>query len=320
MAVRGGTGLSRQFDVLVAGDLFVDLILGGFTEWPGAGTEVFAKEYRRDVGGGAAITACGLARLGSDASVLSVVGHDTGNWVTERLAEFGVDTSELRFHDTEPTAFSVGVSTAQDRTFLTYQGANRRFPEVLAETAKSGGLRRTRHIHLGWAPPLETAAGLMAAIRANGCTISLDTGWHEAWLADEQAMERLREVDIFVPNELEALRMTGEQDPERSLRAYETAGARRVVLKLGATGAAMLWDGEIFHAEPCRVTPVDTIGAGDAFDAGFLHYWLRGEAPPTCLQAANICGALSTEAYGGVAGFPDAARVQELLKDSLCEK
>lgn len=309
--------MTRTFDAIVAGDLFVDLILGGFTEWPGPGTEVFAKDYRRDVGGGAAITACGLAKLGSHTGVLSVVGNDTGAWVAERLHSFGVQTSELRFHATEPTAFSVAVSTAQDRTFLTYQGANRSFPEVLAEAATAGGLRKTRHVHLGWAPPLETAQALFVAIRANGCTVSLDTGWHEAWLSDARAMDLLRDVDIFFPNEVEALRMTGHADPEACLRAFRQAGARRVVLKLGPRGGAMLWDGEILQAAPCVVTPVDTIGAGDSFDAGFLHYWLRGEAPLTCLKAANICGALSTEAYGGVAGFPDAAKVAAILKEIL---
>ncbi len=319
MAVCGGGGDALKLDVVVAGDLFVDLILGGFAEWPGAGTEVFAKDYRRDVGGGAAITACGLARLGSRAAVLSVVGRDTGDWVAERLGSFGVDTSELLFHETEPTAFSVGVSTAQDRTFLTYQGANRDFPRVLAETAAAGGFRQIRHVHLGWAPPLETAAALLAEIRGNGCTVSLDTGWHETWLGDERAMRLLPEIDIFFPNEVEALRMTGHEDPDRCLRSFEAAGARRVALKLGAKGAALLWDGETFQVPPCRVTPVDTIGAGDSFDAGFLHYWLRGESPETCLRAASICGALSTEAYGGVEGFPPPAKVEALLKN-LCEK
>ncbi len=309
--------MTRPFDAIVAGDLFVDLILGGFTEWPGPGTEVFAKDYRRDVGGGAAITACGLARLGSNTGVFSVVGNDTGAWVAERLQSFGVQTSELRFHATEPTAFSVAVSTAQDRTFLTYQGANRKFPEVLAETANAGGLQKTRHLHLGWAPPLETATALLAAIRGNGCTVSLDTGWHEAWLSDARAMDLLRDVDIFFPNEVEALRMTGHADPKACLLAFQQAGARRVVLKLGHRGAVMLWDGEILEAEPWAVNPIDTIGAGDSFDAGFLHYWLRGEAPLTCLNAANVCGALSTEAYGGVAGFPDAAKVKAILKEIL---
>jgi sugar/nucleoside kinase (ribokinase family) len=308
-------------DVVVAGDIFVDHILGGFTAWPGPGTEVFAKEYRREVGGGAAITACGLARLGSRTSVLSVVGRDTGAWVSERLAQFGVDTSGLYFDETAPTAVSVAVSIAGDRTFLTYQGANRRFPDVLGDAAKHGKLAGVRHLHLGWAPHLGSATAgdraleLLAALRNNGCTMSMDTGWHEAWLTDSRAMAILRQIDLFFPNEAEGARMTGERGTEAILRAFERAGVRRVALKLGMDGAALLWDGEIVQVAPHVVQAVDTTGAGDCFNAGFLHYWLRGESPVSCLRAANFCGAACTQGYGGIETFPEAATV-----DAICGK
>jgi sugar/nucleoside kinase (ribokinase family) len=311
MAFCTGGG-NRLTDVITAGEIFVDLILGGFNSWPGPGTEVFAREYRREVGGGAAITACGLARLGSNTSVMSVVGRDMGAWVAERLTGFGVDTKELHFDEAEPTAITVAVSMAQDRTFLTYEGANRRFPDLLADAAKYRKLVRARHLHLGWVPPLDTAFELMAELRDNGCTISMDTGWHAAWLADRRAMELLRQVDLFFPNEAEGARMTGECDAERILRAYEKAGIARVALKLGGDGAALLWDGKILRVAAHAVQAVDTTGAGDCFDAGFLHYWLRGENPMKCLRAANICGAISTQGYGGIERFPEAVTVEAI--------
>jgi sugar/nucleoside kinase (ribokinase family) len=309
-AVRGGGLQERTLDVVVAGDLFVDLIMSGFPSWPLPGTESFAAAFQRDLGGGAAITACGLARLGSRTGVMSVVGNDHGQWVAERLNSFGVITSQLRFDPVEPTAVSVAITTPEDRTFLTYHGANRSFPGALAAAAASGELTHTRHVHLGCAPDLSHAAALLQAIQANGCTVSLDTGWHRDWLADPRAMELLRFTGIFFPNEVEARRMTGETTPGRILRAFEAAGAGRVALKLGAAGAALLWDGEILRVEPCSVTPVDTIGAGDSFDAGFLHYWLHGASPLTCLRAGNFCGAASTEGYGGLSAFPDIDRIQ----------
>ena len=250
---------------------------------------------------------------------MGVVGRDHGEWLAARLRHFGVITSELVFDPVEPTAFSVAITTQEDRTFLTYQGSNRHFPRVLADAAAAGGLAQARHVHLGWAPPLDTALELLTAIRTNACSVSLDTGWHEDWLADSRAMDLLPSIDLFFPNDVEAQRMTGETDPERSLRRFEAAGARRVALKLGAEGAALLWDGEIFRAKAHPVNPVDTIGAGDSFDAGFLHYWLRGASPLTCLRAAAFCGAASTETYGGIEGFPDAARVENVINDS-CEK
>jgi sugar/nucleoside kinase (ribokinase family) len=119
---------------------------------------------------------------------------------------------------------------------------------------------------------------------------------------------------------VEAQAVTGEREPAEILRWFKAVGLARAALKLGPRGGALLWDGEIHFAAPPRVTPVDTTGAGDCFDAGFLHSWLRGDPPEMCLRAGNICGALSTEAYGGVAGVPDAARFNRLLKDSSCEK
>jgi len=126
----------------------------------------------------------------------------------------------------------------------------------------------------------------------------------------------LPSIDIFFPNEAEARRMTAESDCVRVLHSLAAAGARRVVLKLGADGAAMLWDGEILDVKPHRVTPIDTTGAGDCFNAGFLHYWLSGASPMTCLRAANFCGAVSTEAHGGIDAFPAAERVRLELKNS----
>jgi ribokinase len=302
-------------DIIVAGDLFIDLIMSGFDAWPKPGTEAFAAKFHRDVGGGAAISACGLARLGSSTAVLGTLGQDNGVWFVDRLKSFGVITSLLRFDPMEPTAVTVAVSTPEDRSFLTYRGANRHFPEMLAEAASSGQFADARHVHLTCAPDLDTAADLLTAIRAQGCSLSLDVGWHEDWLADPRAIALLPMLDIFFPNEVEARRMTGEPSPEKILHKLASQGARHVALKLGPDGVAVLMAGEILRAGPYPVSPIDTTGAGDCFNAAFLHFWLSGASPQTCLQAANFCGAASTEAYGGVDGFPAPERVKlELSK------
>jgi sugar/nucleoside kinase (ribokinase family) len=313
MAIRMSVE-SRSLDILVGGDLFVDLIMTGFNAWPHPGTEAFAQEFHREVGGGAAIAACGLARLGSRVALLGMAGND-GDWFVARLNHLGVITSRLSFDCEEPTGVSVAISTMGERTFLTYNGPNVRFPQVLAAEAASGGLADVRHFHLNWAPDLETAADLFTAIRRQGCSVSLDVGWHEDWLADPRSLSLLPLIDIFFPNEVEASRMTGERDPAKMLRRMESAGARRVALKLGADGAALLCDGDILQIEARPVTAIDATGAGDCFNAGFLHFWLRGESPLTCLRAGNFCGGASTEQAGGVRGFPDPERVKlELVK------
>lgn len=303
-------GSVKPFDVIVAGELFVDLIMSGFDFWPQPGREAFASEFHREIGGGAAITACGLAKLGSRTSVLGIVGLDNGAWIIEQLQASGVETSDIRFHPTEPTAFTVAATMPRDRAFLTYAGANRGFPAMLMEA----GTALARHVHLACAPNLDTAEALLQAIHSDGSTVSLDVGWHEDWLTDPRAIALLPFIDVFFPNEAEAARMTGDADASGCLRALKKAGAKCVPLKLGSRGSAVLQEGEIVFVDAPRVTAVDTTGAGDCFDAGFLHAWMNGQPLASCLQLANVCGALSTEAYGGIAGFPDWERIHS------CEK
>ena len=311
--------LDKAWDVVVAGELYTDLIMSGFDFWPQPGREAFAKEFHREIGGGAAITACGLAKLGTRAALLGLVGVD-GDWLLDHLQRSRVDTSQIQTNPAEPTAFTVAVTAPGDRAFLTYPGANRGFPAALAEAAAGKLLTGARHVHLAFAPELETASALFLAIRGNGCTLSLDVGWHEDWLADPRALDALRWIDIFFPNEIEAARLTGETDPEPCLKKLAAAGMKRVALKLGPRGAALLWDGKILFDAPPEVTPVDTTGAGDCFDAGLLHTWLKGASPEKLLRAGNICGACSTEAYGGISGFPSAARLGRELKANPCEE
>ncbi|HEY2017474.1 MAG TPA: carbohydrate kinase family protein [Bryobacteraceae bacterium] len=307
-----------SLDVLAAGELYVDLVMSGFDFWPQPGQEAFAREFRREIGGGAAITACGLAALGRRTGVFGIVGGDHHAWITGRFQERGVETDRIAIDAAEPTAFTVAVSAPQDRAFFTYLGANRGLPQAL--TAAARGPLEAHHVHLALAPDWETARALFDAIHANGATVSLDAGWHEGWLADPRAVETISKLDIFFPNETEAARMTGETDPERMLRRFAEAGARCVAVKLGAAGAALLRDSEIYFEKPPAVTPCDTTGAGDCFDAGFLDAWMRGESAQVCLRTANICGALSCEAYGGIDGFPSSARLAQELEKLACKR
>jgi ribokinase len=302
-----------RFDVLVAGDLFLDLVMSGFGSWPCPGEEAFAKKFYKEVGGGAAITACGLSKLGLHTGVLGSVGGDDGQWMLDRLQTLGVDTSRIRQSSTEPTAVTVSVSTALDRTFLTYSGANRELPEILRNLPSVAASSQVRHVHLAHAIDLETAQASFKAITDKGQSLSLDVGWHPEWFADSRGIAALTEVDIFFPNEREAALITGEAEPERILRALERIGLKRIALKLGAQGAALLWDGEIAFQQAGAIEPVDTTGAGDCFDAGFLYAWLRGMDPKLCLRAGAACGEMSARTLGGLAGFPTKEELEGIL-------
>ena len=301
----------ERLDVLVAGDLFVDLVMSGFAAWPPSpGQEVFAERFYKEAGGGASITACGLAKLGVNAGVLGVVGEVEGQWVLDRLRSNHVNTSLIGQSAQEPTAVTVSVSSASERTFLTYMGANRELPAMLQRCASRGEFAKARHVHLASAPEPAKAANLFQAIAEQGCSLSVDVGWHPAWLSDARSKEALQKVDLFMPNEREAALMTGETEPRPILDTFRKMGMKRVALKLGSLGSALLYDGEILFCAPVPVQAVDATGAGDCFDAGFLFAWLRGDNPESCLKAATVCGALSTRSMGGIAGFPTAAELE----------
>jgi sugar/nucleoside kinase (ribokinase family) len=110
---------------------------------------------------------------------------------------------------------------------------------------------------------------------------------------------------VFFPNEREAEWISGEEGTHKVLRSLRDKGLRGVGLKLGGRGAALLWRRRELLADPFPVETLDTTGAGDCFNAGFIYAWLRGEKAQRCLEIANICGALSTRALGGIESFPN---------------
>jgi sugar/nucleoside kinase (ribokinase family) len=311
----GMTDGPASVDFLVAGDLFVDLVMSGFPSWPpAAGEEIFAERFCREIGGGAAITACGLARLGAKAGVVGMVGKTDGQWLVEKLELAGVDISAIQQSSSEPTAITVSVSSTMDRTFLTYMGANRELPARLRQWSSGSELVKVRHVHLACAPDPAEATKLFRELKAEGATVSVDVGWHPRWLADARCKAALREVDVFLPNEREASLMTGETEPRRILEAFQEMGVSTVALKLGTRGAALLSDAKITLCAPLKVESVDSTGAGDCFDAGFLFAWLRGDDSRRCLKAGTICGALSTRSLGGITGFPTTSELNTQME------
>jgi sugar/nucleoside kinase (ribokinase family) len=297
--------------VVVIGELFVDEILSDFQALPKLGEEAFARRFHREVGGGAAITACALARLGVSVLILGVVGKTDGRWVHDRLTAAGVDCSAIAYHADEPTGLTVSVSTREDRAFFTYYGANRGLRQLLNSPETLRAVRRARHVHFACSPDAELDAGLFAAIDRRRCRISIDVQSHISWLTRPESLTILRNCDIFFPNEREAEWISAETGVHRILRFFKENGIRGVGLKLGGNGAALLWRKREFLTDAFPVETIDTTGAGDSFDAGFIYGWLNREKPQTCLQIANICGALSTRALGGVQAFPTVEELRD---------
>jgi ribokinase len=303
--------LTKAGNVVIVGEFFIDEILSEFHALPKLGEESFARKFRREVGGGAAITACALARLGVPVAVIGIVGRQDGSWVTKRLTSCGVDAAAIELHPGEPTGLTVSVSTREDRAFFSYYGANERLPQMLRKRAARALMSKSRLVHFACAPDSQLDAPLLQALRKRGCKISLDVQSHMSWLTKPDNLSILRQCDMFFPNEREAEWTSGEIGTHQILHALRDKGLRGVGLKLGGKGAALLWRRREFLSDPYSVETVDTTGAGDGFNAGFIFAWLRGDPPQRCLEIANICGALSTRDLGGIEAFPNVQELEE---------
>jgi sugar/nucleoside kinase (ribokinase family) len=119
-------------------------------------------------------------------------------------------------------------------------------------------------------------------------------------------------VDLFFPNETELRGITGCEDPIAGLMSLKDTGAT-VVAKLGALGSIVLENGHPLRVRSFRMDAIDTTGAGDSFNAGFLHAWLRKAGLLDALTWGAACGALSTLGYGGTASQPRSDEVASFL-------
>jgi ribokinase len=294
--------------VLVAGDLNVDLILGGDVRPRFGQVEQLLDSAELRLGSSAGIMASGLARLGVSTSLVAVVGRDTfGDFCIRQLADAGIDVSRIRSHPTAPTGLSVILSEPQDRAILTAVGAiaDLTAAEVLSASAGHD------HVHVASLYLLDRLAPelprLFAELHSRGITTSVDTNWDpdERWHHLEDALPF---ADLFFPNVAElrgvasAIKLSAADDKQLS-RLVAQRGTR-VVVKDGARGGwSAAPDGSIVQVMAVPTTVVDSTGAGDSFDAGYLAAWLRDESDSReLLRWAVAAGSLSVRAAGGTSG------------------
>ncbi len=295
-------------------------------------TETLVERGTLTVGGSSAIMACGAARLGLRVAFVGVVGDDAaGRFMLDELTTRGVDVAAcivLPRRATGLTVHLVRPGAMRDRAMLTSLGC---VGELTAAMVPGALVERARHLHVGsfyllpkLAPGL---AGLFAEARRAGLTTSLDTqgDWEGRWQGGLR--ETLAETDIYLPNEDEARAVAaslgglpeasasaGDEDLAEVLEALAALGPRPIA-KCGARGAVAFSDGAVVRAAALPVAPVDTIGAGDSFDAGFVYGHLQGWPVSRSLAFAAACGSLSTRASGGVDAQPDAAAALAALAD-----
>ncbi|HUG53766.1 MAG TPA: carbohydrate kinase family protein [Vicinamibacteria bacterium] len=299
--------------VLCAGEINVDLVLQGYSEFPVPGKEVLVRDAELVLGSATAIMAMGLARLGTPVAFVGRVGDDLwGRYCLDDMARRNIDLSRVLRGGGLKTGITVSITHPGDRALVTYLGA---ISALTAADIPDAALAGLDHLHAssfffqeGLRPDFPE---LFERAHRAGLTTSLDTGFDPGGGWDGGLRETLAETDVFFPTEVELQALTGRADPAEGLRTLDR-GRTRVVAKLGGNGAMALDDGKVVHVPAYPVEVVDTTGAGDSFNAGFLHRWLQGAPLVECLRLGAACGALSTRALGGTAAQPTLDEAEAL--------
>src|SRR5579864_929910 len=306
-----------RFDVTIAGELNLDLILYGLPEQLQPERELLADRMMLTLGASSAIVAHNLSALGSRVGFQSRIGDDPlGALALERLQQGGVDTSLVRH---APGVITTGLTVILHhqswRNILTYAGT---IAELRFEDLDLDYLSDSRHFHLSsyyLQRALRPKIGeLFQLLKSKGLTISIDTNDDPEDLWEGNLKDVLRYVDVFLPNEREACKAAGTEDLESAIDKLSKL-VPLVVVKLGPKGSMAQRGTDRIVSPSQEVAPVDTVGAGDSFDAGFLHQYVRGADLAACLASGNIAGALSTTRAGGTEAFRDIAHRERFFRE-----
>ena len=305
----------KRFDINVLGELNCDLILYGLPPVLEPEREHLANDFAMTLGSSSAIFAHNISLLGSRVGFTSCIGGDPlGKFCVERLSESGVDVSGVKCFPTKNTGVTVILPFAKKRQILTYPGTT--FDLQYAHLDLDY-LRSAAHFHLSSFFLLRalrpTLPELFFQMKQAGLTTSLDTNDDPENLWADDVKTVLKSVDVFLPNEQEACKLAGTGDLDNALDVLSRL-VPIVVIKCGAQGAFAKRGKDRFHAASLSVQPVDTVGAGDSFNAGFLHKFIRGAGLQNCLEYGNVSAALSTSRAGGTEAFRDRQHRETFLQ------
>lgn len=306
----------RRFDVTIAGELNLDLILYGVPEEIPRERELLVSDMNLTLGSSSAIVAHNLASLGSRVGFISCIGDDPlGEMALKRLAAAGVDVSRVVVLPGRKTGLTVILQRGSWRNMLTYPGT---IFDLRKEHLDIDYVAAAQHFHLssyylqrGLRPDVPE---LFKMLKAKGLTISFDCNDDPEDQWQGGIGEALQYVDVILLNEREVKRFSGADDVEMAA-AQLAKIVPLVVVKLGAEGAVARRGDQQWSSPAFKVEVIDPVGAGDSFDAGFLHEYLRGSDMNTCLTAGNMAGALSVTRPGGTEAFRDRVHRERFMAE-----
>lgn len=297
-----------NYDLTICADLCVDILFTGDVAPVYNQIEQFVSDYNVEIGGSAAIFASQVQNLGGNPCILGVIGDDPfGRIIIQRINDLSLNSDHIYLDKQLKTAVGLGLNKDGDRAMLTYLGS------IAGVTEKrirdSGVLDKSKHLHIASYFLLEQLQSFwlkeLPRLKNQGITVSLDTNWSPGgnW---EAVLDILEFVDVFIPNEQESLKISGKNTVEQAGK-FLNSYSNMVVIKRGVQGSTVFKDGKHinYHLPEFLkkdLSIVDTTGAGDNFDAGFVWAWLKGMPINSCAELGMRCGTLSLSKIGGIDG------------------
>lgn len=307
----------KEFDIIAIGELNADIILNRIDGMPVVGKEIFAKDMMVTLGSSTAIFAANAVALGMKVAIVGMIGKDVlGDLVRKELKAKGVDTSMLIEHPSMPTGATIVMSYGEDRANVTYQGT---MDVMTLDDIDPAIFKKARHIHIS---SIFMQSGIKNDLkriyelaRENGATTSLDTQWDpiEKWEFDYK--ELLPLISVFLPNETELRYLTGTNDIEEAISCIQPY-INTCVIKQGSRGSLLLDKNGTRKQHPPYLNNnvVDSIGAGDSFNSGFISRYINKEDLTNCQDFGNLTGALNTTSAGGTSAFENKERLKTIAK------
>ncbi len=302
-----------MFDILVAGEINPDLILSGNVMPEFGQIEKIVDDAKLTIGSSSVIFACGAARLGLKVAFIGICGDDVfGKFMLDEMSKRNVDIGNVIIRSNEPTGLSVILNQTSDRAILTHSGL---IADLQASDVPDNLLCKARHLHVAsyflqtkLQPDLPT---LFKRAHTLGLTTSLDTNYDpsEKWLGFD---ELLAVTNVFLPNEAEAKSLTNAENIEEAANRLGPK-VEALAIKLGKDGALGIFESQKIQTESIPVKVIDTVGAGDSFDAGFIYGYLNKWTLEKSLRLGCVCGALSTQQAGGTNGQPTLVEAMKYL-------
>ena len=311
--------MEKKFDVIVVGELNIDLILNQIDGFPVIGKEILADQMTLTLGSSSAICASNMSSLGLKVAFIGKLGNDIfGQFIIDDLKAKGVDTSLIIVEDNLKTGATIALSYDEDRAMVTHQGA---MSDLGIDDIDEQQLKLAKHLHFSsyfFQPGFKNSLdSLFKKAKNAGLTTSLDVQWDPSEKWDLDLRKVLPFVDVFFPNEIELQKLTKQNNLELAIENIKNI-SKYTVVKCGNKGSVLSCNNKIIVKEPfLNKNVMDTIGAGDSFNAGYILKFVKGRSPEECQVFGNLMGAVSTTKPGGTGAFKDPDKVMKIAEETF---